>query len=95
MVYVDTMKAKFGPYKMCHMIADTSEELHAMADTIGVGRKWCQMKDTPREHYDIAMTKKALAVSAGAIEVTKKDLVRLLNKTHRYNPDTRVVEHVS
>jgi hypothetical protein len=34
-IYVDDMKAAFGRMKMCHMIADTDDELHAMADRIG------------------------------------------------------------
>ena len=41
-VYVDNMQAQFGRMKMCHMIADSTEELLAMADRIGVARKWIQ-----------------------------------------------------
>jgi hypothetical protein len=62
------MRASFGRMVMCHMIADTDEELHAMADRIGVARKWHQ--DTlSGSHYDIALSKRALAVKAGAVEV--------------------------
>jgi hypothetical protein len=53
---------------MCHLWADTREELHAMADRIGVLRKWFQQP--PRaswEHYDICLTKRAIAVRYGAI----------------------------
>lgn len=64
-VYVDNMKAEFGRMIMCHMIADTEDELHAMADKIGVARRWFQ-----GDHYDIAQTKRALAVRAGAVEIT-------------------------
>lgn len=72
-VYVDDMRAKFGRLVMCHMIADTDDELHAMADRIGVAWKWHQAP--PRassSHYDIALSKRALAVAAGAVEITWK-----------------------
>ncbi len=70
-VYVDDMKAAFGRMVMCHMLADTDEELHAMADIIGVARKWWQSPaKTSGSHYDISLTKRAVAVRHGAVEVT-------------------------
>ena len=78
-VYVDDMRASYGRMVMCHMMADTSEELLAMADRIGVAPKWLQKAGTRHEHFDIALSKRALAVDAGAIEVTRKDLGRLIN----------------
>ena len=69
-VYVDNMRAKFGRLVMCHMLADTDEELHAMADTIGVARRWHQAPPRHDSHYDIALSKRALAVAGGAIEIT-------------------------
>lgn len=63
-VFVDDMRAPYGRLIMCHMISDTEEELHAMADRIGVARKW----------YQIALSKRALAVAAGAREVTQREL---------------------
>lgn len=72
-VYVDDMKAKFGRMVMCHMIADTSDELLAMADKIGVNRKWIQYPGTFREHFDIALSKRALAVQHGAVEITWRE----------------------
>ncbi len=68
-VYVDDMNAPFGRMKMCHMFADSTEELQAMADRIGVQRKWIQYPGTIREHFDIALSKRALAVAAGAVEI--------------------------
>lgn len=79
-VYVDDMHTtpmgKLGRMKMCHMIADTTEELLAMADRIGVQRKWLQKAGTPHEHFDISMSKRAVAVAAGAVEITMRDLAR-------------------
>lgn len=63
-VYVDDMQAPFGRMIMCHMIATDIAELHAMADKIGMSRKWFQ-----GNHYDIALSKRRLAVEAGAIEI--------------------------
>lgn len=70
-VYVDDMRAPYGRLIMCHMIADTDDELHAMADRIGVARRWWQSPaKTSGSHYDIALSKRALAVAAGAVEIT-------------------------
>ena len=42
--------------KMCHMLADTLDELHAMADRIGVARRHFQT-DSSAPHYDICKSK--------------------------------------
>ena len=73
-VYVDNMQAGFGRMVMCHMFADSREELDAMADKIGVQRKWIQKAGTVYEHYDVCKAKRSLAVKNGAIEVTMRDL---------------------
>ncbi|HET7111693.1 MAG TPA: DUF4031 domain-containing protein [Gemmatimonadales bacterium] len=73
-VYVDDMKAAFGRMKMCHMVADSNAELLAMVDRIGVARKWIQAEGTSREHFDIALSKRAEAVKAGAVEITMRQL---------------------
>lgn len=41
-VYVDDARLTYRRMVMCHMIADTPAELHAMAAAIGVARKWYQ-----------------------------------------------------
>lgn len=72
-VYIDDMhRLRIGEYragkytmKMSHMIADTEEELHSMAAKIGVSRRWYQ-----GDHYDVSLGKRALAVQAGAVEIT-------------------------
>lgn len=66
-VYVDNMRANFGQMIMCHMIATDVSELHAMADRIGIQRRWFQ-----GDHYDISLSKRALAVAAGAVEISWK-----------------------
>lgn len=73
MVYVDDMRASYGRMIMAHMIADTEEELHAMADRIGVARKWFQ-----GDHYDIALSKKRLALAAGAVQITWRQAAAMM-----------------
>lgn len=73
-VYVDDMylspAGRFGRMKMSHMVADTDEQLHAMADKIGVARCWHQTPPRHDSHYDIAQGKRAQALSFGAVGIT-------------------------
>lgn len=77
-VYVDDMyRTKIGRYRhmrMSHMIADSSGELLAMADRIGLKRRWLQKAGTADEHFDIGMGLRAKAVAAGALEISMKEL---------------------
>jgi hypothetical protein len=89
-VYVDDMHTtpmgQFGRMKMCHMVADTTEELLAMADRIGVNRKWLQKPGTHHEHFDVAMSKRAEAVAAGAVEVSMSQLGRICRSKKATQP---------
>jgi hypothetical protein len=61
------------------MMADTLEELHQMAEAIGIQRRWFQnKKDFP--HYDISKSKKALAIQNGAVEITPQELVTMMRE---------------
>lgn len=75
-VYVDDMHklpmGRFGRMKMSHMIADTEAELHAMADRIGLARRWYQ-----GDHYDVSLSLRAKAVAAGAVEITLRELGKM------------------
>ncbi len=77
-VYVDDMKWPFKGMVMCHMLADTSAELHAMADLLGMERRWVQYPGTAKEHYDIPMSRRVVAVEAGAVEVSWRFMVGLI-----------------
>jgi len=80
MVYVDEMKAAFRGMIMCHMVSETDEELHAMADRLGLKRSWHQKAGTVHSHYDIAQSKRKLAVHYGAIEITRSQLGMILKR---------------
>ena len=79
-VYVDNMSAPFGNMLMCHMWADSDDELLEMADKIGVQRKWIQghpklsfgkHRNASWVHFDIAKSKRSLAVKLGAVETDR------------------------
>ncbi len=69
-VYVDDMRAPYGRMLMSHMVADTTGELLAMADRIGVSQRWLQCAGTHREHFDVCLSMRKLAIQQGAVEVT-------------------------
>jgi Protein of unknown function (DUF4031) len=79
-VYIDSMNAPYRGMKMCHMMADSTEELLEMADKIGVQRKWLQSKGTPREHFDICQAKKAKALNLGAEQVGFRKIGELCSR---------------
>ena len=79
-VYVDDMAAPFGRMVMFHMVADTDDELHAMADRIGVARRWHQKPGTPHSHYDICKAKRSQAVAHGAVEIDRAGLVAVIKR---------------
>lgn len=73
-VYVDDMylypMGQLGRMKMSHMVADTTDELVAMARAVGMLPKWIQRAGTAREHFDIAQSKREMALSRGAVAIT-------------------------
>lgn len=83
-VYVDDVEHNFGRMKMCHMWADTHDELIDMADTIGVQLKWLQQPPKASwVHFDIAKSKKAVAIQNGAILTDKYGPVYHTNQEMR------------
>lgn len=79
-VYIDKMNARYGRMIMCHMLADTEEELLDMAEKIGVNKKWHQYPGTYKSHFDICLAKKKIALGLGAIEIDKRQLSNLMKR---------------
>jgi hypothetical protein len=84
-VYVDDMNQRYGRMIMCHMIADTEEELHQMADRIGVSRRWYQ-----GDHYDISLGMKAKAFRCGAKPITWREC-SLMTVLRRRDPKAKLL----
>jgi hypothetical protein len=90
-VYVDDMRAPFRHMVMCHMIADTSDELRTMARRIGLAEKWIQRENEPGEHFDVCLSKRAACIKAGAIPISYRELARMaLNRSGPNDPLLRV-----
>src|SRR3990167_125059 len=79
MIYVDKLFT-LGGRRWCHMYSDGNiEELHEMADRIGLKREWFQNKpECP--HYDLSPSKRALAIRNGAVSCEPSILVREIRK---------------
>lgn len=80
MIYVDMLINygwKLGP--SCHLLADTEEELHEFAKSIGMKREWFQSGETTSmPHYDLTASRRKAAVMRGAIEIDRKQLCQRL-----------------
>lgn len=70
---------------MCHMIADSLDELHAMADSIGIHRRWFQDKASA-QHYDICKSKRIKAVELGAVECDRNTFVAHMRRIRLHRP---------
>jgi Protein of unknown function (DUF4031) len=61
----------------CHLLADTRDELHAMAERLGLPRRIFQ--DHPwRWHYDLPAHLRARAIALGAVPVSMHQVGALL-----------------
>jgi Protein of unknown function (DUF4031) len=73
-IYVDELPSSgWGRWNGgAHMMGSDLDELHAMADKIGLRRSWFQ-GDSTFAHYDLTRNKRAQALAAGAqaIEATE------------------------
>jgi hypothetical protein len=84
--YVDSVRAYPGAglryREYCHLLADSRDELHAMADAIGMPRRFFQ-DHLWRWHYDLPRHLRELAVRNGAVEVTMPEVGALLRERRR------------
>ena len=80
-VYVDKYEAAYGRMKMSHMIADSLSELHEMAEKLGL-RRWFQDKSS-MPHYDVCLSKRAEAISLGAILLDRRQFVMKMREIRK------------
>ncbi|MBC9716530.1 DUF4031 domain-containing protein [Streptomyces sp. TRM66268-LWL] len=84
-VYIDPPTWPGHGRMWSHLVSDSSyEELHAFAARIG-----CPARAFERDHYDIPESRYADAVRAGAVEVSSREVVRLLTTSGLRRPKGR------
>lgn len=92
-VYVDDVRHAYGRMVVCHMWADTQAELLAMADRIGVQRKWLQQPPKASwVHFDVCLAMKQKAIAAGAVLTDKYGPVEFLA---RIRGDEKKLEQIA
>jgi hypothetical protein len=69
-VYVDDAVHPWRGQRWAHLMADTLEELHAMAQHLGIPRRAFQNKASGA-HYDVTADLRALAIAAGALAISR------------------------
>lgn len=85
-VYVDELRKYKGlRWFSCHMMTDGNvDELHQMADKIGLKREWFQ-NNSQHPHYDLSRKYRYDAIQNGAIAVTSLEMIRKCSK--RFSAD--------
>ncbi|NKI98913.1 hypothetical protein FHW92_000959 [Novosphingobium sp. SG707] len=69
-VYVDSAIHTLRGRLMCHMFSPDLDQLHAMAERIGIEQRWFQDPLTMRvswPHYDLDQARRAIAIDMGAV----------------------------
>ena len=77
-VYVDDAVHPWRGQRWAHLMADTLDELHAMAARLGIPRRAFQNK-TSGAHYDVTAELRERAITLGALAISRhreRDLVK-------------------
>ena len=69
-VYVDDAVHAWRGQRWAHLMADTLDELHAMAARIGIPRRAFQNKSSGA-HYDVTIELRDLAIASGAVAISR------------------------
>jgi hypothetical protein len=69
-VYVDDAVTLWRGRRWAHLMADTLDELHAMAEQLGLPRRAFQDKRSGA-HYDVPAELRAQAIALGAVPVSR------------------------
>ena len=80
-ILIDFPNSKNG---YCHLVADSIDNLHFFAQSIGLKRCWFEnKKGKKRPHYDVKGEMIQKAINAGAKQVSSKEIIIFLNKYYK------------
>lgn len=75
--------------RWCHMTADSTEELITFAVGLGLQPKYIQHRGTWKEHFDVTESKRRLAVTKGAVEVSYRDHIMAMAQRRTTDSGTK------
>ncbi|MBJ7329342.1 MAG: DUF4031 domain-containing protein [Solirubrobacteraceae bacterium] len=75
-VYVDDAIWEWRGRRWCHLVADSTEELHAFGARLGLKREWFQHRPARPwlDHYDLHEPARRAAVALGAQPITGREM---------------------
>jgi hypothetical protein len=80
-VYVDDAIWDWHGRKWCHLLADSTDELHRFARDIGLHRTSYQgPPKTPAPHYDLTTYERVLAIKRGAVICDRAAIVAIYRR---------------
>lgn len=84
-VFVDEPIWEWRGRRWCHLVADTTAELHDFAARLGLVRQWFQCKPGRpwHDHYDLPEEIRAQAIACGARPLTTREMGKRQAKRRR------------
>ena len=97
--YVDNVRIAWRGRHWCHLVADSLDELHEFARTLGLKRAWFQAHAS-LPHYDVTVEVRDVALIRGAVAADRRTLIsrgrqlklEMLEKCAAGEPQLRLFE---
>jgi hypothetical protein len=73
-LYVDNARIEWRGRHWCHLVADSLDELHRFAKSLGLKRAWFQAHAS-LPHYDVTVEIRIVALRRGAVPADRHTLI--------------------
>ncbi|WP_232064315.1 DUF4031 domain-containing protein [Undibacterium sp. YM2] len=96
---MDNVRIAWQGRQWCHLVADSLDELHLFAKSLGLKRAWFQAHAS-LPHYDVTVEVRIVALSRGAMPADRRTLIsrgrqlklELIASLNRAEPQLRLFE---